>query len=431
MKNVFIILTLISFLGCGNRKNETIKVSDSDFKQAANVFAELNELLIRENGTLWNYKLNGPILLVNQVTRTFIANEQNEKNTFTKQGDFYIGNLPENINIANTAITWENKMWTMVMLPLPESKKERLSLLIHESFHRIQSKVGFDNLSELQNNHLDTKDGRIYLKLELAALKQALITDKPEQHIKNALLFRRYRHQLFPESNISENSIEINEGIAEFTGSILCGMNNEDLQKHYSSMIDITLSNPTLVRSFAYATIPVYGYFMKNTEADWNLKINDKTNLTDLICDFFGFISSQITLDEIKKIGKTYEYVLICKFEDDREQKQIALIKRLKKQFLEDSTLVINLENMNIGYNPGNIMPLDSFGTVYPNLRITDNWGILEVDSCGALVTNWQRVTVSAPEQFSDTLIAGRGWKLKLNNPWKLKKVNGHYIVNK
>lgn len=431
MKKVILCIALLSFLGCSNHKNETIKVSEVDFKQATNAFTELNELLLKEDGKLWNHRLNGPILLINPETRTFIANEQNEKNEFTKQGDFFIGRLPESINIANTAIGWDGKSWTMVMLPLPESKEERLSLLIHESFHRVQPVIGFDNLNETQNNHLDSKDGRIYLKLEFEALKQALNSEKPEQYIKDALLFRQYRHQLFAGSITSENSLEINEGIAEYTGSILCGMSNAVLLKHYSSKIDLIISYPTLVRSFAYATMPVYGYFMKQTEERWNLKISSKTNLTEFIFNFFGVKSQNLNSDEIKKVGRFYNLESISKFEGEREQKQIALIKKLKKQFIEDCHLVINLEKMSISYHPGNIMPLDTFGTVYPNLRITDNWGILEVDSCGALVTNWKKVTISAPTQITDTLINGLGWKLKINAPWRLEKLNGQYSLNK
>lgn len=431
MKNLVLCLTMLFILGCENHQKKSISVSEMDFKQATNAFTEMKELLLKEDGKLWNHKLNGPILLINPQTRTFIANEQNDKNEFIQRGNFYIGKLPENINVSNTSIDWDGKRWTTAILPLSESKEERLSLLVHESFHRIQPKIGFDSLYEIQNNHLDTKDGRIYLKLELEALKQALNSEKPEQHIKNALLIRNYRQQLFPGSTASENSLEINEGIAEYTGSILCGMSNVDLQKHYSASIDMFFSRPTFVRSFAYVTIPVYGYFMKNTDEHWNLKINGKTNLTEFISNFFGLKSSKTNAYEIKSIDQAYNLESIGKFEETREVKRIKLIATLKKRFLGDSTFVINLQNMNFGFNPGNVMPLDTFGTVYPNIRVTDNWGVLQVDSCGALLTNWVKITITSPERITDTLITGKGWKLKLNNSWKLDKVNGHYTLNK
>ncbi|MBN2665830.1 MAG: hypothetical protein JXR67_04925 [Bacteroidales bacterium] len=82
-----------------------------------------------------------------------------------------MGKLPENINIANTAFDWNGKRWTIVALPLPEEKEELLNLLIHESYHRIQPDQGFVSLNEIQSIHLDSKNGRIYLKLEFEAYK--------------------------------------------------------------------------------------------------------------------------------------------------------------------------------------------------------------------------------------------------------------------
>ena len=177
-----------------------------------------------------------------------------------------MGKLPENINIANTAFDWNGKRWTMVALPLPETKEERLNLLIHESFHRIQPEIGFDSLYEIQSKHLDVKSGRIYLILELEALKKALGSNEPERHIKNALLFRQYRYKIFPEAKNAENSLEINEGLAEYTGSVLGQRTESDLKKHYISQIDWFFTLPTFVRSFPYFTIPVYGYFKSHQE---------------------------------------------------------------------------------------------------------------------------------------------------------------------
>ncbi|ULT23417.1 hypothetical protein KUH03_30125 [Sphingobacterium sp. E70] len=69
------------------------------------------------------------------------------------------------------------------MLPLPEHRDDRINLLAHESFHRIQPELGF-KLNNANNNHLDEKDGRISLRLEFEALKKALASsDKKE--IKN------------------------------------------------------------------------------------------------------------------------------------------------------------------------------------------------------------------------------------------------------
>ena len=58
-----------------------------------------------------------------------------------------------------------------------KDKHIRNNLIIHELFHSKQEKLGFKNLSEANNGHLDTYKRRLLLRLELEALKKALQTE--------------------------------------------------------------------------------------------------------------------------------------------------------------------------------------------------------------------------------------------------------------
>jgi len=430
IRNIILILILYSLFGCKNDRNKGIIVSESDINQAIFAFTELKEALRKDDGRLWNHRLDGPILLINRDSRIVIANEGDDNGELLKLGDCFVGKFPDSLIIAHSSVFWNNKRWTMYSFPLPDSKEERLNGLIHESFHRIQPEIGFDSLYENQNNHLDTKEGRIYLKLELEALKRSLISEEPLIHIKDALLFRQFRYQLFPEAKESENSLEINEGIAQYTSSTLIGLTENGLQKYYISQIDTLFGLSTFVRSFAYYTTPVYGYFMRQSDGEWNLKINKKTNLTDFMLTFYKIKPAYVSSESIRMVGKLYNINEIIESEELREFKHLKQIIKYKKLFLGDSVLTIRLENIEIGFNPANLIPLDSFGTVYPNLVITDNWGILNVDSCGALVSSdWKFVTISYPEIITDTLIIGKGWKLKLYDHWRLKKEDNKYVI--
>ena len=120
------------------------------------------------------------------------------------------------MNIANTSLHWSGKDWAMVMLPLPTKKQDRINLLAHELFHKAQPSLGF-LLFNTENNHLDQKDGRIYLRLELNALKKAVRSSTIKEmnmHLTNALTFRKYRYSVYPKADTTENSLELNEGIA-------------------------------------------------------------------------------------------------------------------------------------------------------------------------------------------------------------------------
>ena len=134
--------------------------------------------------------------------------------------------------------------------------------------------------------------------------------------------------------------------------------------------------------------------------------------------------------ETIKKIGKLYGIENILEAEDLRERNRLDQERKYKSIFLSDSVLVIPLQKMSINFDPRNITPLDSFGSVYPIMIVTDNWGILHVDSLGALMSpEWNKVTLSYPKSITDSLVLGEGWRLKLNSPWKLKKVNVKYTL--
>ncbi len=437
MKNIqkiIILIITISFLSCNSITKNSVEISKSEIKKYENIFKDLKEYLTKENGKLWNHQLYGPLLFVNQDNRTIIANEKDTKGILTKNGEIYAGILPDEINIANTAFDWNGKRWTMVMLPLPKDYNERLNLLTHELFHRIQPEIGFVNLIEKQSNHLDDLNGRIFLKLELEALKKALISDvetTKQKHIQDALLFRNYRYKLYSGAKENENTLELNEGLAEYTGSILSNRTDEKLKEHYVQMINNFYNNQTFVRSFAYITIPVYGYFINLENDSWNKDISNSTNLTDYISGFFTILIPTNLIETINTIKGDYGFEEIASFEINRNNEQKKLIAEYEIKFLKNPTLAIQFENMNISFNPSNIMPLRDLGTVYPNLRVSDNWGILTVENGALLSNNWDKVTVSEPTITNDKLIEGDGWKLELNSDWKLTKIKENYTLKK
>ena len=439
MKNIkkfLLLLIAISLLSCHSNsiKINMVKLSKSQVNKYEHIFKDLKGYLSKENGKLWNHQLYGPLLFVNRKNREIIANEPDTKGILTKDGKVYTGILPKGINIANTAFDWNGKRWAMVILPLPKGYNERLNLIIHELFHRIQPEIGFADLITKQSNHLDKLDGRIFLKLELEALKKALMSGNDtaiQKHIKNALLFRHYRYKLYPGAKEAENTLEIKEGLAEYTGSILSNRTDKELKEHYIKAIDNFYKNPTFVRSFAYVTIPVYGYFMNLKNKSWNKGIIKSTNLTDLITKFFHITVPTDLKDTINNVKGYYGFNKISTFEINRDKERKQLMSDYEKKFEKDPVLVIQFENMSIQFDPRNIIPFKNLGTIYPNLRITDNWGILSAKNGALLGKNWHRVTVSKPSEITDTIIKGDGWKLVLNKNWELIKIGKNYTLER
>jgi hypothetical protein len=412
--------------------------NSSDIKQSLEFFGEAKNLSELDNGNLWGIKLYGPMLFVNPATRFIIANEPDNENYLEKKGEAYCGTLPKEVNIANTSLDWKGKKWTMVILPLPSNKLERTSLMMHELFHRIQGKL---NLLQFNTpcNHLDQKDARILLRLEWQELVLAFKTEKQERliHIKNALTLNKYRKALYSGADTLESQMELNEGLAEYTGLKLSREPVDTIINFEAQKINMADIIPSFVRSFAYISGPLYCFLLDESGVQWRNKITSKTKLTDLLTNAYAIKLSNDSLKEVHELKGYDKYFGIVKFENERELKRQEQITRLKDKFINKPVIIIHLQNMNIQFDPRNLIPIENIGTVYPNLRITDNWGILNVTNEALLSSDWQSIWISLPDNFIDQMISGNikspDWVLELKKGWSLKPAErkGSYILSK
>lgn len=372
---------------------------------------------------LWNKSIYGPILLIDPATRSIYANELDGKKTLKPSANLYTGILPQEVNFSNTALDWNDKRWAMIMLPLPENRDDRINLLAHESFHRIQPDLGF-SLNNANNNHLDEKDGRISLRLEFEALKQALMSthkNDMKRHLTNALFFRKYRYVLFDEAAKNENLLEINEGIAEFTGIIVSARSDESTKQYLINGINRSQNNRTFVRSFAYQTTPTYGYLLYKKDKNWNKKIDKETDLTALFIREFAISLLPPTEQNFKNLSKTYNAAAIFEEENKRDTENKRLVKTYKNKFVESAHFEIQFEKMNYSFDPRTIIPIENLGTYYPTTRITDVWGILDVKNGALISPDWKKVSITKPTSIEKNLIKGDGWILELNSNYTIE----------
>ncbi|WP_113651282.1 hypothetical protein [Pedobacter namyangjuensis] len=384
---------------------------------------------------LWNKDVYGSMLFVNPKTRQIYANESDTAGVLEPKGDIYMGVLPKQINIANTAISWSGKRWAMVMLPLPQNKYDRINLLAHELFHSVQPSLGFE-LSNIDNNHLDLEEGRIYLRLELEALKKAIqCSSKKElrQHLTNALTFRKYRYTFYEAASRTENQLELNEGLAEFTGLTISHRDKNQTTAFFVEGIDNFFRNPTFVRSFAYYTTPAYGYLLYKKDKNWTKKVDPQTELTNYFINAFNIQIPTDLKNVAEKIATDYNGRLIMEEEKARAEKTKKLIATYKLKFVDQPHFEIQFEKMNVSFDPRNIVPLEDKGTVYPNIRVTDLWGVLTVENGALMSPNWDKISITNPVDATDKKIIGDGWIIELKDGYFVEKdaLNGNFKLKK
>src|SRR6476469_4120582 len=100
-------------------------------EEAKRYFREARTLCERDSGMLWNKSLCGPILLVDPESSDLFADQADREHQLESRDGLFVGKLPANVNVANTATEWGGVKWTMLMLPLPADPQRRAVLLAH------------------------------------------------------------------------------------------------------------------------------------------------------------------------------------------------------------------------------------------------------------------------------------------------------------
>jgi hypothetical protein len=403
-------------------------------KLAYQYFQEMQTISQQDNGKLWGISLYGPMLFVDGETRTIVANQADLEGNLTKQGEVFVGEFPVENNIANTATDWAGVKWTMIIWPLPEDRYDRACLMVHESFHRIQDDLGFP-ASNPPNNHLGTRDGRIWLQLEWRALREALRHQGRERRkaVRDALIFRSYRRSLFDKADIEEPALEMNEGIAEYTGIKLSGRSDTEIVDYVAKRLEKYEGKESFVRFFAYMSGPTYGILLDQTGVDWRKNLKSEDDLGLLLQSSLSIKLPKALQDEAARMVRDYNGNALIAAETELESVHEKRLAEYKAKLVDGPVLIIPLQKPHVGFNPNNLQPLGDFGTVYPTIRVTDSWGILTVTSGALLSSSWTRIYVPAPKNPDAHPLEGDGWTLELNEGWKLESAErkGDFIVTK
>lgn len=402
-----------------------------DLAHASSYFEEAHHVSDKEGGKLWGRTLYGPILFVDYQSRAIIANQQDAQGFLHRNGNAFEGKLPDDITPSDTPTEWAGTRWTMLLWQfVAEDRLTREKMFAHEMFHRIQPALKLAAPDAL-NLHLDSLDGRVWIQLEWRALAAALIQrgSAQNQAIMDALAFRNFRHKLFAGSGENERSLEIAEGIPEYTGLVAAAPDTAAARWYAATRLtspDLTIS---FVRSFAYVSGPAYGLLLDQRLSGWRSKFTEKSDLGTLLA-----ATSKGPSASAEARSATYGIAAVRIAENDRANKVEATKAWYRKLLVDDPTLTLPAsENMKYTFNPSSVISLDGVGAVYPTFHATDNWGTLDVADGALLPKDFRRVTVAAPTKITGSHLEGRGWTLDLSAGWRAvpSAGPGSFIVQK
>lgn len=429
----FIPLLVLVFIGLSfvtgvlvQAKVRLAQDSHLDLHLAARYFREAKELSDRDGGRTWGVPLYGPILFVDPETRQVVANQADASGNLKSNGGVFTGTLPPDVTCANTATVWAGVEWTMMLWPLPSSQQERARLITHELFHRIQEEVGF-SASNPVNAHLESEAGRVWLRLEFRALERALqeTGSARKNALTDALNFRQFRQALGEMFQRTENELELNEGLAEYTGVRLCARSQREAEILAAYGLRQAHAKATFSRSFAYATGPAYGCLLDSVDPVWRNQLKTNRDLARLAGTEFGVPLKRLAEPKLRAVATTYFGEELFEFESVRATKRRTQLAQIQSLLVDGPTVELPLdETMNYSFDPNTVVTLDDHRTVYPSLQLSSAWGVLTA-SKGVMLCRekgkFSMALVSAHQIETEPAIEGDGWHLELKPGWRLE----------
>ncbi len=431
MKKLLIIASIIILSSC--QKDKGLAWFSAD--KAGDYFKLVEEVCASDNGMLWGENLFGPVMYVDSRNRAIYANvADNEENLKARDGIF-TGVLPKERIITNNMIEFGGVRYAMVPLPETEDRYRMVTRSVHSLFHCFQDRHGLKP-STFSTRHLNDRNARLYLKLEWKALTYAIGSsgETQNQAIRDALVFRGARRELFPEAITDENRFENYEGLTTFTYIKLCTSGPEELKKRILEYLDRIYQNNSYAWGYGFVHGALYATLLNDKDFDFKQIQQSDFDLGKAALEAYNVTLPVVCRDVAGSLAMNYDIQAIRAEESEREEMINEFTRRIVTTFNEKPVVTITMESPNFSFEPEDINFLDTLGTLYERLRVSDNWGRLAVDDGGALLTNdLHTLRVTAKDIVVDkTHISGEGWHLVLNDGWQaVPSGDGSFIIRK
>jgi hypothetical protein len=430
MKKWILFPVFLILVTCKSEKT----VSYFTTSKASYYIKKAEEICNRDNGRLWGKNLFGPVMFVERTSRRIIASQQDNEGLLKEKDGVYNGTYPKELILINAPVKFGGTQYAMVPLPPEEDEYRIITRIIHSLFHRFQDSQGIKPTSFNESN-MDEKEARLWIKLEWKALRKALNTtgDERQLAIRDALIFRGSNRELYHNVAGDENNFETYEGLATFTYTLLCTNSPEEYKMRLFEYLDRVYSMQSYSRSYGFVHGALYASLLYDKGYNFQNVRSDSFDLGTAVKELYKIELPTICRDVAGSLALSYDVDAIYKEEEKRTTEIKENMHKLISTFTEKPVVFLELESPYFDFEPENIQPLDTLGTLYNSMRVSDNWGKLTVDEGGCLVSNnFKFLRITAKGYKADkNRISGEGWHLILNDDWELVPVEQNYFVRK
>ena len=385
-------------------------VAQVDQQRAQEFFKEAQALCERDGGRLWGVSICAPMVIGDARTQTFATSQPPPD-----------APRPKLIGILMGPIQWGGTMWAALVWDIVANQPPhvRNSMFLHESFHILQRRLGL-GVEEVSAEHLDSPDGRYWLRLEWHALARALReSGEPRASaVRDALAFRQARHARFPDKVETERALDINEGLASYTGIVLAARSEADAIAAALDELAGQESGESYVRTAAYASGPAYGLLLDAASPGWTRRVRASDDPAAML---MRALAIQPVAD-VEAAAARYGGAQIRAAEQQREQQRQARIAELRRRFVDGPVLLMPGGGSGFQDSHGALV-IPDVGTIwFGEYHQKGPWGALDANKGVLLSTDGRTRRLPAPVRRDDTTISGDGWTLKVAPGWVVRE---------
>jgi len=430
MKEWIFIAIILTLSSCKGEKSVTFFTPE----KASVYFKDIEQICNRDSGKLWGQNLYGPLMFVERGTRRIVANQPDNEGILKYNDGVFTGIYPKELLLSIAPVIFGGKQFAMTTLP-PEDDKYRIETrAIHSLFHRFQANEGM-TASVFNVNDMDEKEARLWIKLEWKALRKAINSNGEERQlaIRDALIFRGSNREQYRKYANDENRFETFEGLATFTYSMLCTSSPEEFKTRLFENLDRIYSMDSYSRSYGSIEGALYTTLLYEKGFDIKKIKTDNFDFGTAVKDLYNIELPTVCRDVGGSLAVNYNVEAILKEEAVRDTQIKESILNQANIFTQKPVVFLELESPYFDFEPEDIHSLDSLGTLYTSIRVSDNWGKLTVEKGGCLVSNnlkFIRITAKS-FKIEKNRISGDGWHMILNNDWELVPVDQNYYVRR
>ncbi len=376
-----------------------------DQERAEAYFKEAATICQRDGGRLWGISLYGPMVFADARTRTLATNQPRP----TEE-------QPRSLGFANSPIEWGGSRWTAFMWDFTTSlgdARTRGMLMLHELFHRIQPELGLITPTG-QNAHLDTIEGRVWLRLEWRALARALgqSGEGRQRAVSDATSFRLARRALFANAAENERVEEIREGLAQYTGTVATAESHAEAIASALEQLAAAEKHETFLQQ-AYTTGVAYGILLDTASPDWRRRVRSDSDLGQMLMAALDVTPVANAVEASARYGGAE----LRAAEQKRSEQRMARVRDLQNRFVDGPVLVVPSGGGGT-FNAVGATPIPGAGTVYVlPYRQGGGWGTLDATN-GVLVGDDGTRRLPGPVRIDGAKVTGEGWTVTVATGW-------------